>query len=325
MVMSVSRTKYWVALALLVAPLFLSGCILERVLDNVVNKPPQAVIQASTREGNAPLDVRFDAQYSSDDGTIAEYRWSFGDPTSPQSEIGSLAVHTFTHPGTYIVKLSVIDDDGAVDSQQIAIVVTDAPPVAAASVSNDAPLPGVEVVFSAEASYDLHGDIVSYHWEFGDGTTGTGVTIRHTYIQGGYKVATLTVTDETGQMAQTYLGMNVQPGTSRCGDSGGSNAGGSCGGTDKPYAVITSTYFSCGAGGQVGDAITFDGSASRPGVGRIVTYHWDFGDGSTGSGAEVTHVYSKPYLYIVTLTVVDEAGQINKATGSISVGAASCS
>jgi PKD repeat protein len=320
MVLSVKRVKRLVVLALAVAPLFLSGCVLEQILDDMVNEHPHAVIEASPREGSAPLDVSFNAQYSRDDGMIAEYRWNFGDPMSTQSALATATTHTFTHPGTYLVKLTVIDDEGEVDTQQVAIVVTDAPPIAQASVNNDSPLPGVAVIFAATGSYDLQGEIVSYHWEFGDGQTGTGETVQHSYGRGDYYVVTLTVTDESGQMAQTHLGMNVQPGqtSSDCG-------GGSCsGGTIQPLAIITSKYFSCTSNGQVGDAITLDGSASRPAVGKMVSYHWDFGDESTGTGASVSHVYSEPWTYIIVLTVVDEGGGVGKATGSISIGSASC-
>jgi large repetitive protein len=313
-----SRVRRLLVVAFAIAPLFLSGCVLEQILDDIVNEEPHAVIDAAPREGSAPLDVNFDAQYSRDDGTIVEYRWSFGDPMNTQSALDRSATHTFKYPGTYIVKLTVIDDDGAVDTQQIAIVVTDAPPIAQASVSNESPLPGNAVIFNGTGSYDLQGDIVAYQWEFGDGTLGTGQTAEHTYTEGGYYVVTLTVTDESGEMAQTHLGINVQPGQSSCGDDSGS-----CGDI-KPLAIITSRFFSCTASGQVGEAITLDGLASRPAVGDIVSYHWDFGDGSTGSGASVSHVYTSAWTYVITLTIVDEGGGTDTATGSISIGGSSC-
>ncbi|MFC2079735.1 PKD domain-containing protein, partial [Candidatus Bipolaricaulota bacterium] len=289
----------------------------EQILDDIVNESPHAVIEASPREGSAPLDVNFNAQYSRDDGTITEYRWNFGDPMSTMSAMEQATSHRFTNPGTYLVKLTVVDDEGAVDTQQVAIVVTDSPPIAQASVSNENPLPGTAVIFSATGSYDLQGEIVSYQWDFGDGKTGTGQTSQHTYTQGGYYVCTLMVTDESGATTRTNLGINVLPGQS---NSGGSST---CGDI-KPLAIITSKYFSCTSNGKVGDNITLDGVASRPAVGSIVSYHWEFGDGSTGSGPTVSHVYSTPYTYIITLTIVDEGGGTSKATGSISIGGAAC-
>ena len=58
----------------------------------------------------------------------------------------------------------------------------------------------------------------------------------------------------------------------------------------------------------MGQPVTFDGSESQPGSNPIDTYTWDFGDGNTGSGAVVEHVYNAPGTYNVTLTVTDTAG-----------------
>ncbi|MBU0595467.1 PKD domain-containing protein, partial [Candidatus Bipolaricaulota bacterium] len=61
---------------LCLCPLFLSGCILDTILNDVVNMAPKAVISAAPNEGSAPLTVNFDAKFShDDDGSIAEYHW----------------------------------------------------------------------------------------------------------------------------------------------------------------------------------------------------------------------------------------------------------
>ncbi len=60
--------------------------------------------------------------------------------------------------------------------------------------------------FNASASYDLDGSLVSYAWNFGDGTTGSGVTANRTYAAAGSFNVTLTVTDNegaTGNASQT--------------------------------------------------------------------------------------------------------------------------
>ena len=59
--------------------------------------------------------------------------------------------------------------------------------------------------------------------------------------------------------------------------------------------------------GATGQPVTLDGSASSdPDAGQVLTYHWDFGDGSSGNGAVVNHVYTAPNTYIATLTVTDD-------------------
>ena len=51
---------------------------------------------------------------------------------------------------------------------------------------------------------------------------------------------------------------------------------------------------------------TFDASGSTDNV-FIDTYEWDYGDGTSGSGAKTTHAYDRAGLYVVTLTVTDLA------------------
>ncbi|MBN1216456.1 MAG: cellulase family glycosylhydrolase [Candidatus Lokiarchaeota archaeon] len=53
--------------------------------------------------------------------------------------------------------------------------------------------------------------------------------------------------------------------------------------------------------------------------GKITTYNWDFGDGTTGSGSEVYHQYSLTGKYIITLTVIDDGGLTDIYSQSVSV------
>jgi len=310
--------KRLIVASLILAPLFLSGCILDTIMkDVVVNRPPRAVVDAKPQEGSAPLTVSFDARYShDDDGTIVDYHWDFGDPTDPSPVRAAACTHTYAHPGTYLAKLTVTDDDGATGSQQIAIVVTNAAPVAQATVSKSSPYPGDTVTFDASASTDYNGQIVQYAWDFGDGNAAEGVRVTHSYIEGGYYIVTLVVTDDEGATATTRLNMNVQPGSSNCGGSTDNTCGSS--GSAQPYAVITGN-FSC-SGGIMGEPIRFDGSYSRAGTGQITSYYWEFGDGATATGAIVTHTYERTGRFVIRLTVTDEGGGTNTAAGQLSIG-----
>ncbi|MBC7081090.1 MAG: PKD domain-containing protein [Thermoplasmatales archaeon] len=59
---------------------------------------------------------------------------------------------------------------------------------------------------------------------------------------------------------------------------------------------------------KVGEVIKFDGSASYDEDGYIVSYKWNFGDGSTANGEIVEHAYDKPGYYTVSLIVKDNKG-----------------
>ena len=54
--------------------------------------------------------------------------------------------------------------------------------------------------------------------------------------------------------------------------------------------------------------VNFDGSASSDPDGKITAYSWNFGDGTSDSGPQVRHTYSKDDIYRVMLTAIDDAG-----------------
>jgi PKD repeat protein/flagellar hook assembly protein FlgD len=97
-----------------------------------------------------------------------------------------------------------------------------------------------------------------------------------------------------------------------------SNAGGSSAPViSEASEEVTATPLRANAGESIaatqGVAVTLDGSGSTPAQ-SIVSYRWEFGDGTTASGAIVSHTYTKEGTYIATLTVSDGTSSASSAT-----------
>ena len=245
-----------------------------------VNALPVAAFASSCTN----LGCSFDGSASADaDGSIAGYAWDFGDGAT-----GTVAAtsHTYTAAGTYPVVLTVTDDLGATSS--VTHTVTVAPPpnvLPTAAFSSSASY--LHAAFDANGSSDPDGSIASYAWDFGDGTTGTGVAPSHIYTAGGTYEVTLTVTDNRDGATSLTQALTVAA-------------------NQAPVAAFTPTCTNLGC--------SFDGRESIDGDGSIVSYAWDFGDGATSAGATASRTYTAAGTFAVTLTVTDDQG----ATGSVS-------
>lgn len=157
------------------------------------------------------------------------------------------------------------------------------------------------VIFDAYSSTDNRG-IASYAWDFGDGTTASGVIPDpHTYTEAGAYIVKLTVTDYFGNIGIAFETIIV-------GEAG------------APTAVINVEP------DTTGDApfyVYFDASDSSVdpdcGTCSIVSYAWNFGDTETGTGMTINHEYDVPGTYIVILTVTDSNGNMGYDSVTITV------
>ncbi len=267
------------------------------------NVAPEVHIQASTTDGRAPLAVTLTSVGTVDnDGTIATYLWDFGD--SSPTENADTAVHTYA-AGTFTATLTVTDDNGASTTVPVTIHSTvNQLPVAVASATPTLGLasPTLHVALSSAGSADpdcsyLGGTCpgLTYLWDFGDNSgTSADANPTHDYAPGQY-TATLTVVDAEGgisNVASVAIDANT-----------------------APTAVATADHTS----GDGPLTVNFAGSASTDNDGSVVSYLWDFGDGTgTTTVADPSHTYA-PGLYTATLTVTDNDGQTSTAQVSIDV------
>jgi len=90
-----------------------------------------------------------------------------------------------------------------------ALFLFDGTPNSAPNAAFTASCQAVKCSFDAAASTDPDGKIESYSWDFGDGSTGTGVSPDHTYKQAGTYTVKLTVTDNKGAIGTTSKQVQV--------------------------------------------------------------------------------------------------------------------
>jgi len=172
-------------------------------------------------------------------------------------------------------------------------------PIAVLSASPTSGGTPLVVQFSASGSYDPESDALTYAWDFGDGTTGSGVSVAHEYTAEGSYSVTLTVTDVGGMQAtasQSILVTNQATGS-----------------------IPTASFTASPSSGGTPLTVAFNAAASSDPDGTIVSYEWSFGDGATGSGATVTHSYLTQGTYTAALTVTDDEGLTDTSSQTIVV------
>jgi PKD repeat protein len=258
--------------------------------------PPDSLKPSFTFTPTNPAEnqtVLFDASASV--GAIAEYRWDFGDGSSGS---GRTASHAYRTAGTYVVRLTLVDAFGrAASTSQSINVGAGAQPTASFVFSPTNPLPTTNIFFNASASRPAPGrTLTNYQWDFGDGSTGSGVTPSHAYTSPGSYTVTLVVTDDVGRTATVSTGLTVL--------------------TDNPIAEFTFSP----ASPLANQDVAFSASASSAVPGRtIVSYSWNFGDGGVASGVAAGHRYTTPGTRNVTLVVTDSAGKTGSKIVAITV------
>lgn len=158
--------------------------------------------------------------------------------------------------------------------------------------------------FDGSGSSDPDNDaIVSYAWNFGDGTTGAGPTASHTYASPGCYTLTLTVTDAGGK-SSAPVSRNVSV-------------------SSAPNAAPSASFTFSPSSGTAPLAATFSSTSTDDGC--IASWDWDWGDGTAhGTTEQANHVFQSAGTFTVTLTVTDAGGLSSSATATVQVNPLDC-
>ncbi len=241
------------------------------VVSSVV--PVSANFSASPTSGSAPLKVAFTDTSS---GSPTAWSWSFGDGATSTVQNPS---HTYSAAGTYTVALTA-SNAGGPNTKTIAgcVSVSVAPPATNFSASPTSGTAPLTVAFTDKSS----GSPTAWSWSFGDGGTSTVQNPSHTYSAAGTYTVALIASNAGGPNTKTIAGcisVTVAP----------------------PAADFSASPTS----GPAPLNVQF----TDPSSGTPTSWLWNFGDGSTSTQQNPSHVYGSPGSYTVSLTASNSAGQ----------------
>jgi len=212
---------------------------------------------------------------------ITSWYWHFGDPGSGSGNYSSLQnpQHQFSQPGTYTVTLMAVNSEGCSGVTTRQVTVTS--PVSLFTWSPNPPCQNTPLQFT-DQSYSNGSNIVSWLWNFGDGSTSALANPSHIYTNGGNYIVSLTVTDGQGCQAMKVESVTV---------------------AFRPVAQFQYSQPNC-----LGNPTQFTDQSSTAGVAFITAWQWNFGNGNSSSIQNPVHTYGLPATYNVSLTITDANG-----------------
>jgi cyclophilin family peptidyl-prolyl cis-trans isomerase/chitodextrinase len=283
------------------------GCQLDSLLP-IVGRQPPAIIPTN------PADPTLQRAFTVDLRDYPEAQrlsWDFGDGAASVNlplATGRAVIHDYANGGTYLVSVHLFTDLHHIDGSGSQWIASGSLPVQVTGPNVDPkasfrvqdvldelgnPL-ALSKSFDGSRSSDVDGSIVSYNWDFGDGKTGVGKIVEHTYAVSARYVVRLTVVDDRGGQDSTTRTILVNT---------------------LPVASFTFAV-------EPGDGLTytFDASGSTDADGPIAEYRWTFGDDSgTQTGQVLSHHFAVPDNYTVMLTVVDGFGAAISTSQTVDV------
>ena len=247
-----------------------------KVRENIItllDPPPKSNFIGNETQGMVPHTVTYTDQSK---GKITSWFWQFGDGGTSYLQYPT---YTYQKAGKYTVQLTTSGPGGS-DTKTINqyIIVYSPPPTVADFYALSTLGLGPLTVQFQDTSYD---EISTWQWDFGDGMTSNDQHPSHEYSMPGFYTVTLHVKSSTGSASKqmiNYIQVKETP----------------------PQSNFSLSKTS----GTAPLLISFKDLSQ----GNITQWLWDFGDGETSSNANPTHLYQKPGIYSVALTVIGPGG-----------------
>lgn len=255
----------------------------------VGDEMPQARFSYTPQEPTTLDEVQFIDNSEDPDGSIAGWSWDFGDGSFSSKTNPS---HRYSEDGFYEVRLVVRDNVGAVDTEEVGIIVLNVAPAAMFDWSPSNPSTMSLIQFS-DSSADPDGSIVEVRWGFGDGTSSDVNSPTHQYADDGAYTVSLTIKDDDGASNTTSRVVQVS----------------------NSLAFIS---FEMSTSPTSLENVSFFDRSNDP-DGTIVSRNWSFGDGSWSEELSPVHIYARPGDYVIVLTIEDDDGGVNSTQATLRV------
>ncbi len=304
-----SGAEYRVRLTAILAVFFLAAESSAFAQSNpCLNNPgPIAAVAASSVNGTVGVPVSLNASPSYDpNGSVVGYAWNFGDGSQVLSyQPNAIVQHNYASAGSFTAILWVKDNCGKVSNPGKNVFVTIG---GGSGAPNQAPVvnAGPDRSITLPASASLAGSVsddglpagaaLTKTWSkvSGPGTVSfanaSSPNTSASFSAPGNYVLRLTANDSL-ITASDEMSVNA------------SSGGNPCANNQPPIANV-----GIDRTGTVGVSMSFSASLSSDPGGSIAGYQWSFGDGSSASGANVTHTYASVGVFNLTLTITDACG-----------------
>jgi PKD repeat protein len=262
------------------------GCIDTLVfpVQVIASAYPITQFLSSSASGCAPSQVSFTNQ----SGALSSpaYQWNFGNSVTSTLQDPSV---TYSLPGVYTVQLIVTNAGGCSDTitQNVNVY---AAPVINVDMSDSVSCGPMNVTFTNNST-----NAVSFLWQFGDGDSSAATSPVHLYATAGSYTVTLAVTSSQGCIANYTFPNQV-----------------------IINATPAASYQSNVTSGCAPVIVNFTGTSTNT---VNASYSWNFGNGITGSSANIQHQFSTAGSYPVTLTVTNSNGCSDSVIHNITVNA----
>ena len=264
-----------------------SGCLSDTFkLPVSVGVKPVAKFGISSNNGCQRDSIKISDSSTVASGTIASWKWNFGDGITATNTNGNPFFHTYNLPGTYTISLVTIPAVGC-NSDTFKTTVT-INPKPKAKFGFDRNICISDSIRFSDSSTIATGSIVSWKWDFGDGNTiikTNGSPFFHQYNVAGTFVVSLVTIPSAGCTDTFKLSVTVNY---------------------KPVSKFGLNNSNL----CLGDSVKISDSSSIA-SGNISSWKWNFGDGITATftnGNPFYHKYALPGNYVISLVASPSTG-----------------